>query len=314
MSILNPLSWFRPAKPKQAPRDQVGYGIARRYGINTPPGQSRGILSWLRDLTGFGWPGNKYAGGTPAAEYVYGEKARGGPSGVNIPAFQPYIDNYTCETPEMRRVYREMLKDPYVKASLLDKDLDVASQDIHVNPPDDHGLPPARAKRNKEVAAFCHWALSERLHGGIPGLVNTICLHGLVNGYSISEKVWQPEEQHSKYTNKIVIDKLKAKDVDNDVVLDVDEYRNIVGLMGLRYNAGAVFSPADFVIFEYLKMYEIPGGMSDLTGRLFSYYWQRDVVIKLRLYGVENRAIPPIWGSYKDQSRLRMLQDTLSKI
>ncbi len=227
-----------------------------RFTIQSPPGQSRGILPWLRQAVG-GWIGPEKSAAYDAGKYVVAEKVAGGPRGVKLPAFLPFIDEKTGETEQMRLYYRMMMRDPIIKAALLGKTLDVASLDLHVNPMEGGN------SRDRACARFTNWNLNQRVTGRAPRLAMDICLPGLIDGYSLCEKAWQHQET-GKYRGSYVLDKLKGKDVDNDVVLIVDEYRNVTGILGLRYNAGYVFSPADFALFRYLPIFDYPGGQSDL--------------------------------------------------
>ncbi len=209
-----------------------------------PPGQSRGILAWVRDTVG-AWLGPRVSKGTPAEIEVEREKMAGGPRGVTLPNFLPYFDDVTGETAEMRQAYREMWASPDVKSALLSKLLAVGALDLKVHPPN------KKSERDKHVAEFVQWSLKDRIAGGFPELVWSILSGGLPDGFSVSEKVWGSEE-HGKYSGQVVLKQLKAKDTRHDLVVLTDEYRNITGIQGLRYNGGQVFSPANFVIYPWL--------------------------------------------------------------
>jgi len=281
-----------------------------RFTQANPPGQAPGILAWLKQTVG-GWVGPTYARGTPLEEELTREKARAGPALVNIPAFLPYFLDETGETLGMRRWYRRFaLVEPIVKACLLDKVLDVASLDFHVNPADDTGKSPQQIEKDKEVAAFHQWNLTRRVEGGIPGLVWSVCFGALVDGYSVCGKVRQPQDE-GRYRNKIVLHKLKPKDVDNDLILEIDEYRNVVGVIGLRYNSGEVFSPQDFTIAQYMPTYEKPGGNSDCRA-IYSAAWMLDTVRKLRMIGVEKRSLPVLHGTFRDLAQKPSLDAALA--
>jgi hypothetical protein len=232
-----------------------------------------------------------------------------------MPAFLPYFDDHTQETAEMRPWYRVMIREPFVKAAFLDKVFDIEALELHVNPYEDDSdgaepIPEARLHKNRQAAAFNQYAITKRVAGGVGGLVWSIFSGGLVDGYSICEKVWDIE-QRGRWTGKYVLRELKPKDVDNDAILEVDEFRNVTAIMGLRYNAGEFFSPADFVIFEHLKFYGKPGGMSDLRAA-YAAFWMLDTVKKLRMIGCEKRAMPIIWGTYRDQAQRTSLENSLS--
>lgn len=284
-SWYNPASWFDSSDPK---RD-----------LPEVPGPSRGLLSWLRQLR-LPWPGPEAAHQTGSGRRVREEKAASGPRGITFPWFLPYADaDYTSETPQMRLAYRQMLASPDVKPALLGKILGVAALDLKILPAD------KKNPRDREIAEWVEYVLTRRLRGGVPELVWSILSGGLVDGYSISEKVWQPEDR-GKWSGKWALRDLKPKDVGNDVVLQTDEYRNITGVWGIRYNAGVEFSPADFLIYRHLPLFASPTGLSDLRAA-YGSYWMLDTAKKLRIMGVEKRALPLLighWTNATDQTAL----------
>lgn len=270
-----------------------------------PPQSSRGLLSWLRQAFG-GWPGSSYARGTSVEEALEHEKSRSGPAGITYPWFLPYIDDYTAETPAVRAAYRKMLADPNVKAAVLGKTFGVAALELKLQPADKKNV------RDKEVADFVKWNLTRRLAGGVPGLVWSVLFHSLVDGYSVSEKVFKPQDT-GKYRNKIALAKLKPKDTGNDVILQTDEYRNIVGVLGLRYNAGEEFHPSNFLIYRHLPLYDLPTGMSDFRA-VYSRWWLLDTTLKLRAMGLEKRALPMLVGHYQVSSQKTSLEAALAQV
>ncbi len=280
---MNPLSWG-----KQIWRGLFGAMSTAGQGQGTPQ-PSKGLLDYLR-LDFGGWPGASAAQGQPIEREIERERVRSGPAGIILPWFLPFFDDKSGETQQMRLAYRRMMNDPNVKAAVLGKILDVAALDLNVIPVD------KKDPKAKEVADFVQWMLMERLAGGVPGLVWTVLSGGLVDGYSIAEKVLGPQTQ-GKYAGKIVLRQLKAKVVDEDVVLQTDEFRNVVGVMGLRYNGAEEFHPSNFLIFSHLGFYQAPTGTSDLRA-VYGRYWMLDTVLKLRAMGLEKRALPLLVGHY----------------
>jgi hypothetical protein len=235
----------------------------------------------------------------------YGEQIRSGPS-IKLPAFLPYFDDQTGETQQARLAYRRMIADPNCKAALLGQILDVAALDLQVNPAD------KKNERDQEVAKFVKWNLFQRLGGGVPELCWSILSGGCIDGFSVCEKVLAQEER-GRYKGKLVIDRLKAKDVLNDIVLEQDEYRNIVGIRGLRWNAGAYFDPNDFLIYRHLPLYESPTGMSAYRA-VYSRYWMLDTILKLRARMLETKTIPIVWGTYQTPSQQTALESMLANL
>jgi hypothetical protein len=237
-------------------------------------------------------------------KHDYSEKLK---SGVKIPYFLPYYDTLqTAEETEVhRRAYRQMLSDAYIKSALYSKIFAIMGQDIQV-------IPPTNSRRDKYIADFVKWNYEESLEEGIPGMVWDILSGALIDGFSVCEKVWMPETE-GQYKNRTVLRRLKAKDVNQDLVIHVDEYRNITHIQGLRYNAGQTFSPNDFVIYTHLGLYENPAGMSDLRA-VYKDFWMLDTVTKLRAIGAEKRAFPVVYGTTNDANKMDALEEALSQI
>lgn len=268
-----------------------------------PPGQSRGLLDWLRRSVG-GWLGPTLSRNTPSGREVTSEKVRSGPTGVIMPWFLPYYNDVTQETQGQRKAYRQMLANPAVKAAVLTKILGVCSLDLKITPSD------KKDKRAGEIADFVNWNLTERTQGGIPELVWSILSGGLVDGYSVCEKVLQPETT-GKWAGKVCLNALKAKDVGNDLVLLTDEFRNVVGVQGLRYNPGTVYSPANFVLFRHLPFFDAPTGFSDFRS-VYGSWWMYDTVRKLRAIGAEKRSLPFLVGTYQSAGQKDSLEAMLA--
>ena len=277
---------------------------AQEYTDPSVPGPSRGLLGWLRDRW-HGWVGPKDAQATPAGREVEAEQVHAGPSGIVFPWFLPYLDEQTGETQAARAAYRRMLADPNVKAALLGKILDVAALDLRVRPAN------KLSRKHRRVADFVRWDLEERLQGGMPELIWSVLSGGLIDGYSVCEKVFSREE-NGKNAGLWPLTQVKAKDVGNDVVLRTDSYRNVVSVMGLRYNAGLDFSPARFLIYRHLSLYRQPTGMSDLRA-VYGRYWLLDTVLKLRGINAEKRAMPFLVGTYQATSQKPTLEAMLAR-
>lgn len=303
-SIFNPRSWFggngstggNPEQP-DAPAQQLT--AWQQQGL---PGPSRGIVQRIRETLG-GWVGPQRSVGTPLERHVIEEKAAAGPRNVVFPWFLPYFDNHTRETEAMRLAYRHMLADPRVKAALFGKLFGVCSLDLKILPAD------KKNPRDKSIAQHVQWMLTERLRDCVPGLIWSVLSGGLVDGYSVSEKVWTLEDR-GRYAGKYSLAKLKPKDVGQDLVLQTDEFRNVVALQGLRYNAGLELSPSDFLIYRHLPLYDVPTGMSDLRAA-YQSYWMMDTAYKLRMIHAEKNAMPMLVGSYQNTTVKNSLEAAL---
>lgn len=261
------------------------------------------LFGWVRDKL------HNLVGSRPQRNTTE-EKVRAGPMGLKLPWFLPYFDEAvqgTGETTAMRQCYRRMLADPNVKAAVLGKILAVAGLTLRIQPAS------KTSQRDRGIADFIHWNLTRRISGGLPQLVLDILLGALVDGYSINEKVWCLEDKAPEWKMKWVLRDLKAKDVNRDAVLEVDEFRNITGVRGYRYNAGETYDTKNFVIYSHLKLYENPGGMSDFRA-VYSRYWLMDTVLKLRAMGLEKRSIPLLKGEYTAPGQRKSLEDSLEQV
>lgn len=234
------------------------------------------------------------------------EKVRTGPSGVILPWFLPYYNDTLKETAIMRKTYRQMLTDPNVKAAVLGKVLAVAALDLRIIPFN------KKNERDKMVANFVEFALMDRIYGAVPALVWNICIGALIDGYSVSEKIWGVEDKNPIWKYKTILRKLKPKQVDEEVNLEVDEFWNVKGVRAYLYNSFEVYRPNDFVIFSHLPLYGQPTGMSDLRAA-YAKYWLLDTVWKLRAMHLEKRSIPLLMGTYAVPTQRGAMEAALEK-
>ena len=266
------------------------------------------ILSWLRSVA-TPWLGSWRLG--RAREELSQERARVRLSGMAQQIkFLPYVDTITGETAAIRRSYPLMLaKEPAIKAALLDKVFSVASLDLAVNAGDDS------SPRDKQAAEFgLH--LMGRITGGdfgltgLPAFVETVILPGLLFGFAVAEKTWVPEDR-GKWAGKVML-RLKSKDTENHLTLELDEFNNVTAVVGLGPNAGRRWDPASFVIWKHLSIFDNPAGMSDVRSS-YRAFWLIDTAWKLRAVFLEKfSAGPMLKGTYTDPgSQKTQLEDAL---
>lgn len=286
---------------------QTQFATPLSNGSDDIPGASEGLLAWLRSEFG-GWPGAKVAEGQPIASEVEREKVRSGPQNIVIPWFLPYFDTEQTlhETATMRAAYRRMLADPNVKAALMGKILAVAALDLKVIPHD------KKDDKANEDAELVRWNLEDALEGGVPGLIWSVLSGALIDGYSVCEKVWD-REPAGKFRGAYYLRAVKPKDTGKDIILETDQYRNVVSIRGLRYNPGDRFSPANFVIYRHLPLWDTATGQSDLRA-VYSRWWMLDTVLKLRAVAAEKRALPVIVGHYTTPQDRPPLEDALALV
>jgi hypothetical protein len=200
--------------------------------------------------------------------------------------FLPYTDPHTQETAEMRRAYRRMLKEPAIKAPLLDKVFAVASLDLQVNPAVEDD------ERQKEKADFAK-DLIVGCPGGLRLIAERVLLPALIEGYSVCEPDWQLATR-GKWRWKYTLADLYSPDSDW-YTLEVDD-RNRIRAVTSRFT-NEVWAPSEFVIFRHLSIFDSPMGMSDLRAA-YRAYWLKDTAWKLRAIGLERFTLPMVKATY----------------
>jgi len=266
------------------------------------PPPNRGILARIREF--LPWWGAKQEQGKPVAVYLEREKVRGGPQAIKLPWFLPYEDDTgTGETSCMRLAYRRMYADPVITGALNSQIFGISNLPLQIHPAD------KKNKTDTQVAEFARWNIQRRYSGGTSGLIWKIISGGFIDGYSVNEKVWAYQDR-GKFAGKDVLISLKQKDVGNDLVLDTDAYRNVVSVLGLRYNSGVEWHPSNFIIYSRMKMYERPSGLSALRCVYF-HYWLRDTSWKLRQIGLSTKAFPILIGTYENAAIQPSLNNAL---
>ncbi len=281
------------------------YASAGQSLLSDVPGPSPGILEHLRANFG-GWPGKDDAPGTPAAADLTDEKPASGPRNVVLPRFLPYFDEVTGETPQIRAAYRKMLADPNCKAALYGTVFGVASLDLQIHPAT------KTRKRDQKVADFVQWNLTRRIGEGLAGLIESVLVAMLVDGYSVNLKVWGRQDT-GKYEGNYVLRKIKCQDTGKTMVPQTDEHLDIVGFQGLQYNAGEVFPPSDFLIARNMPLYNSPTGTSTFRAA-YSRYWALDTATKLRAMAVERAATGVPVGKYPNASLKPALEAALASL
>lgn len=227
---------------------------------------------------------------------------------VKMLKFLPYWDNLQNlgETQKERLAYRKMASDAYVKASLYTKIASVMSTEMKISPVN------KKDARETLIADFCQWNLSERQNGGMPAFIWSILSGMAFDGFAVCEPVWEIE-QDGGWSGKEVLDEIKAKDVDQDLIMETDEFNNWTNIKGLRFNAAKDFKPEDFIITSHLPIYGNKLGQSDLRAA-YRPWWYLDTVTKIRGFAAEKRALPVIAGEYPDSTKQAAVNTALSKI
>lgn len=237
--------------------------------------------------------------GSVARDFLLKEKIRAYLSAYGSQTrFFPILDSYTEETPEIRRHYPIMLRDPYVKSALFTKTLAVAALDPQVNPA-------SQRRVDRKASDFNHYILT-RPKSSTRKIAFAVIIHGLLAGYSVTELLWHPIES-GRYKGKIGLAGVKAKDI-RYLTLEGDMYRNVTGVRDHR--AGMVYSPSNFLIWTNYPIYSSPIGMSDLRAA-YRAFWLLDTAWRLRMIGLERFGLPVLKGSYTSADQQDQLEEQL---
>ncbi len=251
------------------------------------------LLQRIKGLAGYytgGWWRNP--GQAPSSLPEWGdfvaEKIRTAVTTGTI-TFLPHLDTLTEENDTIRAAYPVMIREPAVKAALLTKVLAVAALDVQVHPLD------AKNPEHQRQADFVAHAFA-RVKGKSRRLARITALPALINGWSLSEKVWAVEDLCGQWEGKWIWKAWKSKDT-RGLDLGTDPFRNITGIKARAFNAGRLYDPEDFVIYSYLDMYENPSGMSDLRAA-YRAYWIKNTVWQLRGLHLDKYTSPFLMGTY----------------
>jgi hypothetical protein len=201
----------------------------------------------------------------------------------------------TGETREMRAEYREWaFREPTTKAAVMTKCLATSSLDpqLIANDPND--------RMDKEAAQWVDWALT-RAVGGVGGLIQSMTLPALIDGFSVLEKCYNTiDESGGKYKDFWSIEKYAMCDTEQ-LRFKLDPYRQIIGIRPMTgLLAGwEELNPGDFVMFTHLKMFEDPFGISDLRAVVRDCRLLEDA-IQLRHMLMSNFSGPFIAAAHSD--------------
>lgn len=163
------------------------------------------------------------------------------------------------ETWEMRRAYRNMaLREPSVKSALLSKCLAVSQLKPVVMPAS------KRRPLDREAARWCDYSVSQSA-GGWSELIQNILFPGLVDGFSVNEKVFDKLPlTHPDYPLFWTFKAAKNKD-SRGVRFRLDEFRNVTAVQSMTgAQGGMMIDPGEFILFTHLKVFQNPFGVSDL--------------------------------------------------
>ncbi len=212
--------------------------------------------------------------------------------------FLPFLDNFSNETGDMRTAYRKMLiAEPAVKAALLSKVLAVAALDVTVQPA-------SKNPRDQQIGDFVSYAL-DRSKGGTRKLVSSVLIPGLMDGYSICEKVWT-RETRGPWKGLIRLKGVKSKDTAR-LYMEGDDFRNVTAVVD--YFSSRTYHPGNFVLWQHMPLFENPLGNSDFRAA-YRPYWLMQTAWQLRAIAMERFGLPVLKGTYIEGSSQKASLET----
>jgi len=160
------------------------------------------------------------------------------------------LDDYGCETPEMRRAYREVYRrHPDVQAAIEGKVAAVACLDVSVLPKnkDNPG--------DQEAAQFVKDAVDVSSRGW-EGLIEDVARPAFIDGFSVGDIVLQEDGDRWKLKH--------VRSVDTTYIrFQLDEFRNITAITSLRRGMQS-FDPQKVLIFTHKPLFANPFGQADM--------------------------------------------------
>jgi phage gp29-like protein len=225
---------------------------------------------------------------------VTGERRPAGEAGVAFAeaswakwGVKPYRADDLLKSKALRlSVYREMMRDPVVKAALLNRVFAVMTTEWDLRPA---GFD-RRAKRdpddpNVQATDFLREVLA-RPKGRWPKLIFDLS-QALVDGFAVIEKVYSPVDD-GPWAGRIGLAALKAKDVDT-WDFDCDEFLNVTGLRQQVLGAWHERDRDKFMVFSWLPVFENPLGQSEFRAA-YRAFWLKDTGLKFRAIYLESLA------------------------
>lgn len=160
------------------------------------------------------------------------------------------LDDYGCETPEMRRAYREVYRrHPDIQAAIEGKVAAVACLDVSVLPRN-KDLP-----ADQEAAQFVKDTVDISARGW-EGLIEDVARPAFIDGFSVGDIVLS--EDNGRWGLKHV------RSIDTTYVrFQLDEFRNITAITSLRRGMQS-FDPAKTLIFTHKPLFANPFGQADM--------------------------------------------------
>jgi len=207
-------------------------------------------------------------------------------------------------------VYRKMMLDEQIKAVLRFKQDAILSRPYYFDTED---TPDEEVEYMEEIADFFNFMIKQ-IKGSFTDNLTGI-LSALYNGFSITEKIYQPIEYEGRTMWGLKDMKVRPFDTFLNGFM-VDEHGNLFGLEQ-NVTAAIVPIPIEKVIhFVHQPDIDLHYGESDLRA-CYRSYWSKDIVIKFQNIHLERHASGFIWaqveGGLTDPQKVK-LQALLSNM
>lgn len=165
-------------------------------------------------------------------------------------------------------IYRKMLRDPQVKAAFnLVVDM-IISRPWRFETPDD-------TPQSQEIVDFFTHNLTDAFSGTFSQALRVI-LQAKAQGYSVSEKIFQPGIWNGQ--PRWLLHAIKPRQWDS-FIFEHDEYGTLTGLLQEQVGTQKRLDPNKFIIFVSHPELDAIYGESDLRSA-YRAYWEKDVVQK----------------------------------
>lgn len=205
-------------------------------------------------------------------------------------------------------IYKEMLNDDQVKATLEFKKILVSGRSFEITPAD--STPAAKAQAEFIQENFSRINIDQVLKGG---------LTALEFGFSIAEKVFKRDVWKKDGKQYVFLEKVAHRDPEN-IYIQADVHGNVIGAQQYNTNAGFVTStggtinlPADKLwLFTHNKRFGNNYGVSDLRGA-YRPWWAKKFIVQFWNVFLERMGSPMTTMKYP-QGASDDLKNTLKKI
>jgi hypothetical protein len=204
------------------------------------------------------------------------------------------LDNYTLEDQQKRDEYRTlMLKEPAVATAFWSLIGSVMSL-----PPIVHADDPDNPKSVELAKAVKSW-VGDQIEGGWPTIIKNIAAGGLIDGFSVNEMVVDyPERGTWRQNRKLCLVDLAPLDT-KYLRFDIDQFKRVQSVRGMKANAGQSFPAEQFAIFTHRSLFGSPVGISLFRGA-YRAALVIESAIKLRAILLQNYTGPFL--QYKSNS------------